>query len=184
MGSERMFRMRAPNGDIAEVPESDVDHYRKKGAVVVASVRTPERANWLANQIDAPAANRSVSEALARGFIAGSAQTGADVIEGVLAGQDRTMNWAALFGALSPPGQTARAMVVTQPKLDFTSLEHGGAASDFIRASARELGLTTENGYRVRLTGQIPLADEEFATVAEGTGIAGVVSVEIGRAHV
>lgn len=109
--------------------------------------------------------------------LAPAVQQSADVIEGVLAGQDRTMNWAALFGALSPPGQTARAMVVTQPKLDFTSLEHGGAASDFIRASARELGLTTENGYRVRLTGQIPLADEEFATVAEGTGIAGVVSV-------
>ncbi len=109
--------------------------------------------------------------------LAPAVQQSAEVIEGVLAGQAKAMDWNALFGALAPPGQTARALVVTQPKLDFTSLEHGGAASDFIRQTARDLGLVPENGYRVRLTGQIPLADEEFATVAEGTGIAGVVSV-------
>ncbi|MBX7201232.1 MAG: MMPL family transporter [Rhodospirillaceae bacterium] len=109
--------------------------------------------------------------------LAPAVQQTADVIDAALAGQTKSINWAALFGALAPPGQTARAMVVTQPKLDFTSLEHGGEASDFIRASAKELGLTPEHGYRVRLTGQIPLADEEFATVAEGTGVAGAVSV-------
>lgn len=54
--------------------------------------------------------------------LAPAVQQTADVIEAALAGQAKSVNWAGLFGALAPPGQTARAMVVTQPKLDFTSL--------------------------------------------------------------
>ena len=43
-------------------------------------------------------------------------------------------------------------------------------ATQRIRAAAQELGLTPEHGVRVRLTGPVPLSDEEFATVAEGAG--------------
>ena len=39
---------------------------------------------------------------------------------------------------------------------------------DTIRADVRELGLTPDHGVRVRLTGSIPLADEEFGTLAQG----------------
>lgn len=40
--SERIFKMRAPTGEEAEVPESEVDHYRKKGAVMIGPV-APEQ---------------------------------------------------------------------------------------------------------------------------------------------
>lgn len=40
--SERLYRMRAPSGEEAEVPERDVDYYRKKGGVVLGPV-TPEQ---------------------------------------------------------------------------------------------------------------------------------------------
>ena len=109
--------------------------------------------------------------------VAPAAVQASDVIEKLLDGKPANLNWGSLFTGLTPPGQSSRAMVLAQPKLDLSSLEQGGNASAAIRAAALELGLTPEHGYRVRLTGQIPLSDEEFATVAEGTGISGVLSV-------
>src|SRR5207237_1217551 len=70
-----------------------------------------------------------------------------------------------------------RRIILVQPVLDFASLEPGRAASDAIRAAARDLGLTPENGVRVRLTGPVPLADEEFATVADGALVNGILTV-------
>ena len=109
--------------------------------------------------------------------IAPAAQEAAGVIEKVVDGKPASLNWAGLFKGMGPAGVSARAMVLAQPKLDLGALEQGGAGSAAIRGAARELGLTPENGIRVRLTGQIPLNDEELATVAEGTGISGLISV-------
>lgn len=54
------------------------------------------------------------------------------------------------------------------PVLDFEALEPGALASDTIRKEAVALGLTPEHGVTVRLTGPVAMADEEFATVADG----------------
>jgi len=109
--------------------------------------------------------------------IAPAAAQSAAVTTDVLDNKPATLEWDKLFSGFGPPGMTARAMVLAQPKLDLSSLEQGGEASAFIREAVRELGLSPENGYRVRLTGQIPLSDEEFATVAEGTSVSGILSV-------
>lgn len=109
--------------------------------------------------------------------IAPAADQSSEVIESILAGKPASMNWDSLFSGLAPPGASRRAMVLAQPRLDLTALEQGAPATAFIRESVRALGLTPENGYRVRLTGQVPLNDEELATVAEGTGISGILSV-------
>jgi hopanoid biosynthesis associated RND transporter like protein HpnN len=143
---------------------------------LLAAIATDRNARGLFRLFDLGFAAGAEGTAGAEGLAPAAMQT-ADVIEAALAGQAKTINWNTLFGAIAPPGQSARAMVVTQPKLDLTALEQGGAASAFIRDSAAALGLTPANGYRVRLTGQIPLADEEFASVAQGTGFAGVLSV-------
>jgi hopanoid biosynthesis associated RND transporter like protein HpnN len=100
-----------------------------------------------------------------------------DVIAEVLDGKPATLNWGSLFTGIAPAEQPVRAMVLVQPQLNLAALEQGGDSSAFIREQARRLGLTQENGYRVRLTGQIPLSDEEFATIAEGMGISGAVSI-------
>jgi hopanoid biosynthesis associated RND transporter like protein HpnN len=143
---------------------------------LLASIATDRNARGLFRLFDLGFAAGAEGTPGAEGLAPAALQT-ADVIEAALAGQTKSINWNALFGAIAPPGQSARAMVVTKPKLDLTALEQGGAASAFIRESAKSLGLTPDKGYRVRLTGQIPLADEEFATVAEGTGIAGIMSI-------
>ena len=56
-------------------------------------------------------------------------------------------------------------------------MQPGGQATRAIRATIEKLGLTPENGVRVRLTGSVALADEEFATVADGAALNGVVTI-------
>ncbi len=109
--------------------------------------------------------------------LAPAADQAADVIESVRAGRAKAIDWTGLMAGLSPPDQAPRSFVLTQTVLDTESLEQGGAATSAIREKARELGLTPENGYRVRLTGEVPLNDEEFATVAEGTTISCIAAL-------
>ncbi|MDB5739955.1 MAG: hopanoid biosynthesis-associated transporter HpnN, partial [Alphaproteobacteria bacterium] len=47
------------------------------------------------------------------------------------------------------------------------ALEPGLEASNAIRAAASQLQLTPDHGVRVRLTGPVPLSDEEFATLTD-----------------
>ena len=61
--------------------------------------------------------------------------------------------------------------------LNYGDLEPGGQATKVIRATIAKLGLTPDRGVRVRLTGSVPLADEEFATIADGAALNGVVTI-------
>jgi predicted RND superfamily exporter protein len=67
--------------------------------------------------------------------------------------------------------------------MDYAALEPGAAASDEIRRTALSLGLDKAHGVNVRLTGPVPLADEEFASLAQdvqyvlGAMIAGLLGI-------
>jgi hopanoid biosynthesis associated RND transporter like protein HpnN len=91
----------------------------------------------------------------------------ADTFEKAAAGQPAFFSWRTLIaGQPARPGET-RHIVLVQPVLDYTALEPGAAASKAIRATARSLGLDAGHGVTVRLTGLVPLSDEEFATLAQ-----------------
>lgn len=108
--------------------------------------------------------------------IAPTAAQAAAAINATLDGKPAAVDWPGLFSQLQSTSQP-RAFVIAKAKLDLTALEQGADATAFIRAQAADLGLTTDNGYRVRLTGEVPLTDEEFATIATGTTLAGVMAV-------
>lgn len=55
--------------------------------------------------------------------------------------------------------------------MDYSQLRPGERASDAIRATARSLNLDPAHGVTVRLTGQVPLADEEFGSLADDAGL-------------
>jgi hopanoid biosynthesis associated RND transporter like protein HpnN len=55
-----------------------------------------------------------------------------------------------------------------RPILDFNALEPGGAATAAIRKAAQDANLAGEYNAKVRLTGPVPIANDEFATVQEG----------------
>jgi hopanoid biosynthesis associated RND transporter like protein HpnN len=70
-----------------------------------------------------------------------------------------------------------RAFIEFKPILDFNALEPGKDATDAIRKAASDLNLAGDYGARVRLTGPVPIANEEFATVADGAVVNGIGTV-------
>ncbi|ACB96720.1 MMPL family transporter [Beijerinckia indica] len=92
-------------------------------------------------------------------------------LEGVLAGKPVFFSWRSLVSGEAPDPRELRRFILAQPVLDYSALKPGEVPSDFIRATSRELGLTEDKGVNVRLTGPVPLADEEFSTVADGIAL-------------
>jgi hopanoid biosynthesis associated RND transporter like protein HpnN len=91
----------------------------------------------------------------------------ADALERVEAGKPAFFSWRALIGGGQVDKRELRKLLLVNPKLDFTQLEPGAAASDAVRADAAALTLDPAHGVTVRLTGPVPLEDEEFGSLAE-----------------
>jgi uncharacterized protein len=98
----------------------------------------------------------------------------ASTLDKVAAGGQAFLSWQSLIGG-SPEALRTRSFIEVQPALNYDALSPGAAASDAIRKAARDLGLGPEAGVRIRLTGPVPLADEEFATLAERADLMGIV---------
>ena len=91
-----------------------------------------------------------------------------------LAGHPQPLSWQTLLGGGMADLAGPYRFVLMQPKLDFGALQPGGAATAIVRAAAARLEFVAAGHVRVRLTGSVPLADQEFATVAQGA-VAGLV---------
>ncbi len=102
----------------------------------------------------------------------------AATINAALAGQDAPLQLDQLTGATSADSspRDLRKFILTQPRLDYSALSPGQAATDLVRQTVHDLQLTPEHGVRVRLTGSVALDDEEFASIAQGTGLATALS--------
>jgi hopanoid biosynthesis associated RND transporter like protein HpnN len=101
----------------------------------------------------------------------------ADSIEATVQGRPARFSWQKLIagddaGPLAPP---QRRLILAQPILDHGALMPGAAASEAIGQAATALKLDAAHGVRVRLTGEVPLADEEFATLQENIGLVAMV---------
>ena len=90
------------------------------------------------------------------------------------AGHPAPLSWQRLLsGAAADLGGPYR-FVLTQPRQDYGALQPGAAATDALRALAAQQEFVRAGQARVRITGSVALADEEFATVAQGA-VAGLV---------
>ncbi len=87
-----------------------------------------------------------------------------------LDGKPARFSWRALLDG-TPDPRTLRRFVTLQARLDYADIQPGTASSAAIRGIAATLGLDAAHGVRVRLTGPVPLADEEFASLGEGAGV-------------
>jgi hopanoid biosynthesis associated RND transporter like protein HpnN len=112
-------------------------------------------------------------------------ENSAGTLEKVVAGQPAALSWTAMAapaddtagagaGAISPG-----SFVTVTPVLDYGNLEAGADASAAIRATAVRLDLQRRFGATVRLTGAQPLADEEFASVAQGAAFNGLMTIAL-----
>lgn len=89
-------------------------------------------------------------------------------LEEIVEGKKRAFSWNLLFFGENLNQSDHRRFIYVKPILDFGSLMPGQKASNHIRAEAVKLDLDNKNGVRVRLTGPVPMADEEFGTLEEG----------------
>ncbi len=101
----------------------------------------------------------------------------AGALQAVIAGKFQPLSWRTLIAGHPPKLREIRRTILVQPKLEFGALEPGAKASAAIRKIALDLGLTPDKGVHVRLTGSIPLSDEEFATLAEGAGRNALITI-------
>jgi uncharacterized protein len=89
-------------------------------------------------------------------------------LENVLAGRPASFSWQAMVSGQQPPPSDLRRLIEVRPVLDFSALQPGAASSSAIRQAASDLQLAQKYQAQVRLTGSVPMADEEFATVQHG----------------
>ena len=101
----------------------------------------------------------------------------AQTVENVLNTGSATFSWRELTSEKPLTDSDRRAFIEFKPILDFNALEPGKDATDAIRQAASDLNLAGEYGARVRLTGPVPIANEEFATVADGAVLNGIGTV-------
>lgn len=97
--------------------------------------------------------------------------------EAVLANKPAAVSWEKMLSIGPPPpapeaaASDLRRILLIKPVLDFGALQPGADAIEVVRKTAAELKLTPKEGVRLRLTGQVPLADDEFATISENMGL-------------
>jgi hopanoid biosynthesis associated RND transporter like protein HpnN len=95
-----------------------------------------------------------------------------------LAGHPRLLSWQALLGGSDLNDLAGKyTFVLARPKLDFGALQPGGEATAAIRNVITGLEFVKSGDARVRITGQVALADEEFATVVKGAVVGLIGSV-------
>jgi hopanoid biosynthesis associated RND transporter like protein HpnN len=95
----------------------------------------------------------------------------ANTLSEVVARKPAFLAWRSLLTGDKPNLLETRRFVEAQPRLDYQALEPGKRATDAIRAMAHKLNLTPDQGARVRLTGPVPMADEEFSTIKDRAGL-------------
>ncbi len=103
-----------------------------------------------------------------RDSMAGPLNLVAATVEKVAANQPATFSWKELSSNEALTEADKRTLLMMRPVLDFKALEPGGAATEAIRKAAQDANLAGEYNARVRLTGPVPIANDEFATVQEG----------------
>jgi hopanoid biosynthesis associated RND transporter like protein HpnN len=180
-------KLRADPALFRTVTQPDVSPYLARNAFLFLD--TKQLTALLDSTVDAqPFLGQLSADPSARGLLAALSLVGVGVQRGqadlstylpALEGFQRTLAAAAaghpaplswqnlLAGSLVAQAGKYR-FVLVQPKLDFGALEPGGAATTALRADARGLEFVANGDAHVRVTGSVALADEEFASVAEG----------------
>lgn len=97
-------------------------------------------------------------------------------VDGVNRGIFTPVSWMKLMGNSGSDFSGKRQFIMLQPHLDYSRVMPAGELMEYLRDSARQLGLTPENGVKVRLTGDIAMEYEELGSVTRGAEKAGILS--------
>jgi uncharacterized protein len=99
---------------------------------------------------------------------AGTMNTVSDTLDEVIAGRPASFSWRAMLNGKPATPAERRRFIDIRPVLDYSALTPGKAATDAIRQAAADLNIGGQYGAKLRLTGPVAIADEEYATLEEG----------------
>src|SRR6185437_13201672 len=101
----------------------------------------------------------------------------AQTVEDILNKGTANFSWRQLVSDTPLSDSDKRAFIEFKPVIDYGALEPGKNATDAIRKAAAELDFAGKYQARVRLTGPIPIANEEYSTVQQGAIVNGIGTV-------
>jgi len=102
-----------------------------------------------------------------------------DTVESVVTGKPKTFSWVNLVNGGPVKAEDARRIVEIVPVLDFSALEPGKTATQAVRKAANDLNMASTYQARMRLTGPVPISDEEFSSLQQGAALNGILSALI-----
>ena len=191
--AELTERLAEDHTHFLSVARPDASPFLKREGMLF--LETPRLESLLDRTIDAqPFLGELAQDPSARGVFKSLSLLGTGVVEGkadlapyqkaltafhqamvdVIAGRPHPLSWTRLLGGDVADLAGPYKFVLVQPKLDLATIEPGGAATRAMREAAAGLEFVKSGEARVRVTGSVALADEEFASVAGGA-VAGLL---------
>ncbi len=101
----------------------------------------------------------------------------ANVVSARSQGTAAELSWRGLLAGEDPNGVDTRRFLQVRVNADWSTISPAAPTMDTIREAAAELGLTPENGVRVRLAGGLALSTEELTSVFDGAKAASFLSL-------
>jgi len=95
-------------------------------------------------------------------------------VEDILAGRPASFSWRALAQGQDASASDLRGVIEVRPVLDYKEVQAGLKASNALREAAAEI--LPRHQARLRLTGPVAMADEEFGTIKENAVQNGVIT--------
>ena len=103
----------------------------------------------------------------------------ADTIEKANAGKPANFSWFELVQGHAPASGDLVRFLEIRATLDYSELEPGKRATDAIRKAAADIDLAGRYQAKLRLTGPVSMADEEFSTIKENAALNATVTIAI-----
>jgi uncharacterized protein len=111
-----------------------------------------------------------------RGLELGSVLRGVSAtVDARLAGAPRALSWQSLFQGNSQKSKY-QELIIVKPRLDYTELFPAEQSIAALHAAAKDVGLTEDGPVRLRITGEVALAEEELNSSLRGMEYAGIIT--------
>lgn len=92
-----------------------------------------------------------------------------------LAGTPRVLSWQSLFHG-EPQKSKYQELIVVKPRLDYTLMFPAEQSIAALHAAAKDTGVTKDGPVRLRITGEVALAEEELNSSLRGMEYAGMIT--------
>ena len=103
----------------------------------------------------------------------------ANTLDQVKANQPASFSWRVLVQGHEAKTADLRRFVKLTAVLDYSELEPGLKASNAVRQAAADLNLASAYQAPLRLTGPVPMNDDQFATIKENAVLNAVVTIAV-----